>query len=132
MCMAIGRQSLLLWAPAYFIANSVPCCIERAAGLVLVPKLCLGTGFAKFCFAGTVICASAKQSFADGVPKQSLGTRKTRKLLAPTEDLFHERFPTTDSRSSRRHRTERHTHRIRLDGRGPRSSGALLGSADAA
>ena len=44
----------------------------------LVPKLCLGTPFAKLCFASASHASEgdAKRSFADGVPKQSLGTRK--------------------------------------------------------
>src|SRR5579864_8205377 len=49
---------------------------KRDPLIVLVPKLCLGTVFAKLCFAETVMFAGAKRSFADGVPKRSLGTRR--------------------------------------------------------
>src|SRR5579884_168537 len=47
--------------------------------VALVPKLCLGTDFAKLCFASAshAIEGDAKRSFADGVPKLRLGTRST-------------------------------------------------------
>src|SRR5437899_4762 len=61
--------------------KALECGEDRRFGLifsnlvsVLVPELCLGTHFAKFCFAVRAHEFS-KRSFADPVPKQSWGTR---------------------------------------------------------
>src|SRR5581483_6512585 len=45
--------------------------------VILVPKRSLGTDFAKLCFASAchAMEEGAKQSFADSVPKRSLGNR---------------------------------------------------------
>jgi hypothetical protein len=50
---------------------------NRLLWLALVPKLYLGTDSAKLCFASAAPAnrEDAKQSFAECVPKQSLGTR---------------------------------------------------------
>jgi hypothetical protein len=48
------------------------------AGFLLVPKLCLGTLFARLCFASMshVGERDAKRSFADGVPNTEFGNQE--------------------------------------------------------
>src|SRR5579864_5274511 len=70
-------------AGAFTAANAcgIPSCLRRFSRIAdydpLVPKLRLGTDFAKLCFASPIACwrPSCKKC-EEGVPEPSLGTRK--------------------------------------------------------
>ena len=58
----------------------------------LVPKLCLGTHVGETPFRVRFLDPDAKQSFAEGVPKQSLGTRGNERMIHHSSFIIHH-FP---------------------------------------